>query len=287
MSGNEALRRCIDSAHVALLRAAGTILALSWSNAAAAIDQDASAYPPPAVQLTDGRIEYRGTITPEANAALAALYASTSPKPTALWIESLGGSARAGMELGSWLFAERLDIEVDTFCFSSCANYVFTAGNNKTLGPHASLLWHGGPTEDITVPALESLLENTLNQLDASARQSLLAARSRAELLQQLRESLAELRDVETRFFDKIRVDQRITTLGQGRAPELMPDQQSYLGWDFSLDDLEKLGVCGIQIRRDAEWEPRSPLTGGRIFRIELKALPAFEQRTSRVCRDS
>ena len=103
------------------------------------------------VRLTADRIEYSGIITAEANAGVFELYESAQPKPTALWIESQGGSAGAGMQLGSWVFDNGLDVEVDTYCFSSCANYVFPAGRTKVLASRASLMWHGGVTQPITL----------------------------------------------------------------------------------------------------------------------------------------
>src|SRR5512138_512452 len=103
------------------------------------------------VRLTADRIEYRGLITREANAGVFELYDAADPKPQALLIESQGGSADAGIELGSWLFEHELQVQIDTYCFSSCANYVFTAGRTPLLAPHASLMWHGSVTQKFTL----------------------------------------------------------------------------------------------------------------------------------------
>ena len=90
------------------------------------------------VRLTDERLEYSGLITREANAGVFDLYASADPKTHSLLIESQGGSADAGMELGTWIFDNGLEVEIDTYCFSSCANYVFPAGRTRLLKRHAS-----------------------------------------------------------------------------------------------------------------------------------------------------
>jgi ATP-dependent protease ClpP protease subunit len=225
------------------------------------------------VRLSADRIEYRGTITEQANAEALALFAAAGFKPTVLWIESKGGSARAGIELGDWVFARRLDVAVDTFCFSSCANYVFTAGARKLLAAHASLVWHGGPTQPVDATALEQLLQQTLQQQTAETRDALEARYSSAQLREQLQASLQELIDLETGFFIRIGVDPRITTLGQRRVPT---EGGPYTGWDYSLDDLATLGVHNVQ-PADGEWQPQFPLSKGQVFRIDLSKLPDFE----------
>ncbi len=46
--------------------------------------------------------------------------------------------------LGEWVFANKIDIEVNDYCLSSCANYVFTAGKNKYISNKAIIGFHGG-----------------------------------------------------------------------------------------------------------------------------------------------
>jgi len=228
------------------------------------------------VRLTADRIEYSGIITAEANAGVFELYESAQPRPTALWIESQGGSAGAGMQLGSWVFDNDLDVEVDTYCFSSCANYVFPAGRTKVLASRASLMWHGGVTQPITLAELEAVLGDTLDHMDELEEHALLEQRSREELLQQLDHSRVDLVARETRFFQKIGVDQRITVLGHLYERELLQGEGSYTGWDYSLEDLARLGVRQIRVRDGGQWGPVFPLRGGRIFRIRLDSLSEF-----------
>jgi len=227
-------------------------------------------------RLTADRIEYSGIITTEANAGVFELYESAQPKPTALWIESQGGSAGAGMQLGSWVFDNGLDVEIDTYCFSSCANYVFPAGRTKVLASRASLMWHGGVTQPITLEELEAVLGDTLDHMDEFEEHALLEERSRQELLQQLDQSRAALVARETRFFQKIGVDQRITMLGHLYERELLQGEGNYTGWDYSLEDLARLGVRQIRVRDGGQWAPVFPLRGGKIYRIRLDSLSDF-----------
>lgn len=228
------------------------------------------------VRLTADRIEYRGLITHEANMGVFDLYQSAEPKPQALLIESQGGSADAGMELGSWVFDNGLQVQIDTYCFSSCANYVFPAGRTRLLARHASLMWHGGVTQPITPAELAGVLDDTLNGFSEEERDRLLAAHSRDELLRQLQESLVAIVAREARFFRRIGVDQRITTLGHLYQRELLKGRGYYMGWDFSIEDLARLGIRDIQVKGDGAWDPVFPVTGQQIYRIRLDALSGF-----------
>jgi hypothetical protein len=230
------------------------------------------------VRLGAERIEYIGLITPEANAGAFELYKIAQPKPKSLLIESEGGSADAGMQLGAWLVENGLDVAIDTFCFSSCANYVFPAGRNKVLAPRALLLWHGGVTQPINREELEQVLDYSLEDMTAVERKTLLERYSRDELMRQLDESRIRLVERETRFFRAIGVDQRITTLGHLFENELLKDESGYyMGWDYSLADLQRLGVRGVRVRDDEPWDPPFSWKGQPVFRIRLDALPGFQ----------
>jgi hypothetical protein len=234
------------------------------------------------VRLTEKRIEYSGLITHEANAGAFDLFASAQRKPTALLIESQGGSADAGMELGAWIRENGLDVQIDTYCFSSCANYVFPSGRTRLLAPHASLMWHGGVTQPITPEELGAILDQTLADLPDQERRALLERHSRVELLEDLQRSLRAIVERETCFFRKLGVDQRIATLGHLYERELLKGEDDYAGWDFSLEDMARLGIGDINIEGGAAWDPHFPVPGQRIYRIRLDALPNFSAASGR-----
>jgi hypothetical protein len=59
-------------------------------------------------------------------------------------LNSGGGDVRAGLAIGRRIRAGKLDVIVDGVCGSSCANYLFVAGNRQTVRPESVVLWHGG-----------------------------------------------------------------------------------------------------------------------------------------------
>jgi hypothetical protein len=172
-----------------------------------------------------------------------------------LSITSWGGDVEGGIPLGSWVFDRGLDVEVPEHCFSSCANYVFPAGKHKKLGHHAWVAWHGGITQDWT-----RHLEKQLAEIDEKYH---------AEVRKKFEEVRSTVAHDETEFYAKIGVDQRITTLGQ--MPPYKGNYKGYLGWDYSIDDLETLGVRNIRVAGE-EWEPVAP-KNRKLFRVQLSAV--------------
>lgn len=211
------------------------------------------------VFLAGGELNYVGKLSADANARLFALFQSQETKPTILSIRSPGGNTDLGMELGKWVHQNHLDVKVMEVCFSSCANYVFPAARRKIVSNFAVVGYHGG-------------LGSTTFQVDA-ATEAMLAAlpageqtRTRASILESGRQYAASQLAREQKFFAMIGVQQKITTLGQAeKYAGTMPENA--LGWYYSVDDFEKLGVGNITVI-NPPWQPRfitAPFTVVRV----------------------
>lgn len=59
-------------------------------------------------------------------------------------IDSEGGDAEAGLRIGEKLVQADVEVVVNRYCFSSCANYVFVPARSKRLNEGAVLGFHGG-----------------------------------------------------------------------------------------------------------------------------------------------
>jgi hypothetical protein len=200
---------------------------------------------------------YRGSISRASNAHLFKLVESIDFVPTTLVITSKGGETTAGIELGRWVFRNRLDVTVNEYCLSSCANYVFPAGLRKTLEPSAALAWHGG-----------SMQEDWGDPCSNTPRSVKKVGIRCADIEKLQRESLEEFKTAEKSFFAEIGVDQRVTILGQ--FPEYdCRERTASLGWDYSIEDMGRLGIKNIQVH-NGEWRPESPAPNLIICRVEL-----------------
>jgi hypothetical protein len=202
-----------------------------------------------------GRITYIGSITTAANARVMEIFDEASEKPQTVLISSGGGSTEAGMDLAEWILDHNLDVEVGDDCLSSCANYVFLAGNVKKLGRRSVLLWHGSMWQESW--------DRLADPASPEFRPSILAGRER-----------------ETRFFDRIGVDNLITVYGQQRVGfyqywryflRLFGDEK-LIGFDYDLRDMGRFGVSNIELV-DGEWNWRElrPGAAAQVRRIVLE----------------
>ncbi|MGF1735283.1 hypothetical protein [Photobacterium satsumensis] len=143
-------------------------------------------------------------------------------------LNSPGGDIRQAMRLARWIHDNKVDVVVNEFCFSSCANYLFPAGRFKYVGEQAMIGWHGGAHQ---------------------AQDPEVDPKFKEAIAQYLQQAQAE----ETAFYQAIGVNPRLPTLGQEEGYRCQQGEQS--GWFYSIDDLKKLGVTNI-VLKDGEWNP-------------------------------
>ncbi|WP_394884548.1 hypothetical protein [Clostridium butyricum] len=156
-----------------------------------------------------------------------------------LIINSPGGEINIGMDLGEWVYENGLDVEIKNVAFSSAANYVFTAGKNKYLHKDSTVGWHGGVTQDSDNFFMKLFMKNYLK----------------------------EGKEREKAFFEKIGVNQKSTVYGQRPEFDQYSEKQNYVGWTYSLDAMEQLGIKNIQLI-DGEWTPAQEYNGKKIFTV-------------------
>ena len=213
------------------------------------------------VRLDGNQIIYRGGLTAEANAKVFALYEKASTKPTLLSIRSPGGPIDVGLDLGEWTHQQGLDVRVDEFCFSSCANYIFTAGVRKILGKNAIIGFHGGASSESFNMAQ---MNATLAKIPAEQREKV-----REEVEQQLKAYIVANKKREANFYQAIAVAQKITTLGQQGVYHIY-QKTGFKGWYYSLDDMEKLGLKNIHVV-GGDWNPEQQENRYKIYRVSLE----------------
>ena len=186
-------------------------------------------------------IFYIGAISNEANQQFARLL---DKNIKTLKISSRGGEIMLGMDLGEIVFENGLNVEVDKFCFSSCANYVFPAGKRKILNKNSLLGWHGG--------ALQKMVFDDA-QTEMAYKNYIAPAQKR-----------------EAEYFKKIRVSQISTIYGQ--RDEFASFEQC-AGWSYSVKAMQKLGMKNILLSNEG-WEPEAQFNGKCIFTINDIAAP-------------
>lgn len=79
-------------------------------------------------------------------------------------ISSTGGDVESAIKLADEIFNRKIDVYVEGPCFSSCANYIFTAGAKKYILNGGLVAWHGAPRnrEDLS-PKLKLIVDRHLS----------------------------------------------------------------------------------------------------------------------------
>lgn len=183
------------------------------------------------VETSDTSFVLTGPVDMEAARLLSEL-AEANPDIRRLIVRSEGGDPMAGIQLGYLLNRNQFTLEIDGYCLDSCANYLFTGAYNRVLREDAIVAWSGGATEESWVtqwsfyllPGIRTVVEQ---YLDAFLRR-------------------------ETRFFDRIQVDQRITAYGFDANIGCM-DKGDFRGFYYDSADLLVMGV-GRTTRENTTW---------------------------------
>lgn len=201
-----------------------------------------AAEPPTTVDLSfSGRaLVYKGELSAAANRRLFALYERAHPKPDTLVITSAGGRFELGLALGEWVFRHGLAIEVPTQCNSACANYVFTAARQRTVGPSALIAFHGGMADT------EDRIAQVMAQLSPERRQ-----REQQAVRDFIRRGQAD----EAKLFKLIGIDPRITSYAY--RPPFWPAVRKTESWTYSLAMFRRFGVTDIRVSQGERWFPR------------------------------
>lgn len=97
--------------------------------------------PATVVERDGSTLEFYGPIS--ASAVERAL--KLLPGADTLEINSPGGDNQAAIALAEAIAANKLDVVVNGNCYSSCAHYVFMAGDEKIVSLGSVMLFHGSP----------------------------------------------------------------------------------------------------------------------------------------------
>jgi hypothetical protein len=217
--------------------------------------------------VSNGQLEYVGDLDETANQRLFDLYEKLSPKPTVLSIRSPGGEVNAGMTLGAWVHAHKLNVKVMEFCLSACANYVFPAGSKKIISNFAVIGYHGGP-RDPSKLQLGAEAQAAYDALDAAGQKA---------FMDEIAEMSSRDGRRESAYFREIGVSADISSLGQqAQYAQFTRANPGSAGWTYSLEGFDLLGVHDISVI-NPPWKP-----GSTMHHLMFVTIPVQAQATRR-----
>ncbi|MCC5879488.1 MAG: hypothetical protein JJU03_06320 [Idiomarina sp.] len=190
-----------------------------------------SAPPPPQgqVSVADDEISISGFISDVTVEQLRAL--TDGQQFSRVRVDVYDGDPLATMQIGYFIHRQQLDLRVDGACLGPCANYLFTAAASKYLHEDAVVAWFGGALAEswtqqnqrLLVPGIRHVAEQ---YMDAFLRR-------------------------EIRFFERIGVEQSITSYGYTEASGC--NQPDYAGFYYSIPQLLRFGVADVYTAR-GDW---------------------------------
>lgn len=187
---------------------------------------------PPDIRVDGKVIYFFGLLDPEVTKAVAPYIVSGKYKT--LRITSPGGEVLSAMDFGALVYEYGLDVTVDKECQSSCANYIFPAGKNKTIESGSLIVWHGDARQ-------RDFLEK-LKTLDSKAKaigMNKMSSVDKSELKHF--QHMIEKQDV---FYKKIGIDGSIARIGQEID---LPVHQ----WAMPAETMAAFGIFNIDAPPD------------------------------------
>ncbi|GIU20347.1 MULTISPECIES: hypothetical protein [unclassified Shewanella] len=156
------------------------------------------------------------------------------------------------MELGLFVYEKLITVEVDDYCMSSCANYVFTAAPRKEIDNTDIIGLHGGALSLKKNVHYSQALKVEVNKFISSCDWS-----RQSQLLKDgifvLRESYIE---AECQFYQMIGVSNLIVLIGDLYAQK---NNLDILYWQYSIPSLSLLGVTNVHLQYRDEATNKKP----------------------------
>lgn len=214
--------------------------------------------PPPVITLTGSIASYRGAIAQEYARDFLDRVSGHGTGIDTLVINSSGGETVGGMDVGEWVHENGVVVVVDTVCFSSCANYIFTAAPSKSIRENAFVGWHGSEQQNRFFDE-KFANENPRNPAGACRKTPLTV-----DADPNRRQSSGY--DRELKFLEKIglKVDAMVWGLAQyERCVAYM--NMDVDGWTFDLPSMGRLGIGNVTYEGPGEYPSRTVVEQGGI----------------------
>ena len=185
------------------------------------------------------------------------------------------------MLIGEWIFDHEIDVIVDEICFSSCANYIFTAGKTKIIEKDAIVGWHGSEQQEPFIAAGYgiSIEEHYARRYDEmQERGAILPGETREEFVASMVDVDGHHDGREQRFLGKIGVNLYLMVYGflPGQFDYYMSDDTHFGGWTFSIEDMAKFGVNNVTYEGEGQYPSERALENFpvAVFDVPTATIP-------------
>ncbi len=211
---------------------------------------------PAEVRVLGDTVYYTGNMSKASSAAFdAAVAGIRRGQITRIVMYSGGGDTVAGRHVARWVKSMGVVVEVDTICFSSCADYVFPAGRARVIRADAFVGWHGNERQFAVLAARHGVsLEDELRRFAPKA----LSAEQQDAFLRELGETLKVTQKDEADFYAQLGLNDAFAVCAVGDEQEERFGFAGRKGWGFSIGDMALLGLTDTVYLGDGSYEKNS-----------------------------
>ena len=213
--------------------------------------------PPAEISVKGTTLVYNGIINRESYSRFRWVTAENDAVIDTIQITSRGGDTSVGKKMGRWIHDRNINVIVDNFCISSCANYIFTAGRNKVIREDSIVGWHGSEHQDEYIARAKGVtLEERLKQVfdDIEWPEAQQDAVVLGNTFEEFKSDWMERSEDERKFLEKVAVsvDVMVYGLSPDRYDEYLDGQYSF--WTFSIEDMAKFGIDNVSYEGSGEY---------------------------------
>ena len=216
--------------------------------------------------VVDGStVHYRGVLNRQSvDHFFRQIRAAEAPIDT-LVINSSDGESDMTRRIGLWVHEHAVTVVVDHVCFSSCANYIFTAAPRKIIRSGAIVGWHGSEQSHVYIAQsrgltirelIDELVEQNLDQAikdeeaaGGEVRPELVRARLHSSFTALFYDTRAEQAFLE---LIGVPVDVLVYGLMPGRYDRTVAAPVD--GWTFTLEGMARLGITNVAYEGPGEY---------------------------------
>jgi hypothetical protein len=211
---------------------------------------------PAEVRALGDTVYYTGNMSKPSSAAFdAAVAGIPRGQITRIVMNSGGGDTVAGRHIGRWVKSMGVVVEVDTICFSSCADYVFPAGRARVIRADAFVGWHGNERQFAVLAARRGV--SVADELRKFAPKEL-SAEQQAAFVREVGETLEITQKDEADFYAQLGLNDAFAVCAVGDELEKRFGFTGRKGWGFSIDDMALLGLTDTVYLGDGSYEKNS-----------------------------
>lgn len=190
-------------------------------------------------------------------------------------VSSGGGNVLAGMAIGKLIKSRNFDVRVMGACGSSCANYIFVAGNKKILSRDALVFFHGGIQQEGLHEEVKVLKEISADKAHGVSfyddgkgpPPDYILEAVGMKKANTLLEAVPLLAEVEKKYFADMQVNNDLPTYGQKGIYKQLWNSNKYQIFYYDLESMSKLGIKNIEVE-GSQWHPEENPIYSNLYQV-------------------